>query len=95
MMLRLVIGCIVLFIIEGCNTKTSENIKGLYFTLLNSSKTSIDFNNKITESDSVNVYDDEYMYNGSGVGIGDFNNDGLTDIFFAGSFALNKANSAI
>ncbi|MEO6541303.1 MAG: VCBS repeat-containing protein, partial [Ferruginibacter sp.] len=50
----------------------------------------INFNNKITESDSVNVYDNEYMYNGSGVGIGDFNNDGLQDIFFGGSMVSSK-----
>src|SRR6266542_3647916 len=89
MMQRLLAACLATLIIEGCNIKTSEN-KGLYFTLLNSSETNIDFNNKITESDSVNVYDDEYMYNGSGVGTGDFNNDGLQDIFFAGSMVSSK-----
>ena len=30
------------------------------------------------------------MYNGSGVGIGDFNNDGLPDIFFCGSMVSSK-----
>jgi hypothetical protein len=53
-------------------------------------ETNIDFNNQITESDSINVYANEYMYNGSGVGIGDFNNDGLADIFFAGSMVSSK-----
>src|SRR6266496_2420098 len=96
MMQRLLAACLATLIIEGCNIKTSEN-KGLYFTLLNNSETNIDFNNKITESDSVNVYDDEYMYNGSGVGTGDFNNDGLQDIFFTGSMVssrlyINKGN---
>ncbi|MEJ8843597.1 VCBS repeat-containing protein [Lacibacter sp. H375] len=30
------------------------------------------------------------MYNGSGVGVGDFNNDGLQDLFFAGSMVSSK-----
>ncbi|MEO6330008.1 MAG: VCBS repeat-containing protein, partial [Ginsengibacter sp.] len=62
----------------------------LRFTLVPSGVTNITFNNKITESDSVNVYENEYMYNGSGVGIGDFNNDGLPDIFFGGSMVSSK-----
>ncbi len=32
----------------------------------------------------------EYLYNGAGVGIGDFNNDGLPDIFFSGNTSPNK-----
>ena len=53
-----------------------------HFTLVDAGKTNIGFNNKITESDSINVFINEYMYNGSGAGIGDFNNDGLADVFF-------------
>lgn len=48
-------------------------------------KSGIDFSNNITESDSVNLFVNEYAYMGGGVGIGDFNLDGLPDIFFAGS----------
>ena len=62
----------------------------LHFTLLDEEKTGIYFNNKLTESDSVNFYTNEYMYNGSGVAVGDFNNDGLTDIFFCGSMESSK-----
>ncbi|MEI9944680.1 MAG: VCBS repeat-containing protein [Chitinophagaceae bacterium] len=61
-----------------------------HFSLLDAGKTNIHFNNKITESDSVNIFINEYMYNGSGVGIGDFNNDGLPDIFLCGSMVSSK-----
>ncbi|MBD2701294.1 VCBS repeat-containing protein [Spirosoma sp. BT702] len=55
------------------------------FRRLPSSQTGIMFNNRIQESDSVNILRFEYLYNGGGVGIGDFNNDGWQDVFFTGN----------
>ena len=55
------------------------------FTRLDAGTSGIDFSNTITENDSVNLIFDEYAYMGSGVGIGDFNNDGLPDLFFGAS----------
>ena len=50
----------------------------------------IHFNNKLDESDSLNVLNIENIYNGGGVGVGDFNNDGLPDLYFTGSMVDNK-----
>jgi enediyne biosynthesis protein E4 len=50
----------------------------------------IDFNNIITESDSFNILSYEYIYNGGGVGVSDFNHDGLPDIYFTGNMVSNK-----
>src|SRR5437588_6046168 len=47
------------------------------FKLVSSNHSGILFNNKIVETDSMNPIDVTNMYNGGGVGIGDFNNDGL------------------
>jgi hypothetical protein len=55
------------------------------FTLLDASRTGIAFSNTITENDSINVLDFEYLFNGGGVGVGDVNNDGLSDLFFSGN----------
>lgn len=55
------------------------------FQLLEASKSGIHFSNDITENDEVNVLDFQYCYNGGGVGIGDFNQDGLPDIVFSGN----------
>lgn len=55
------------------------------FQLIPSEHSNIDFNNSIIENDSINPFDVTNIYNGAGVGMGDFNNDGLTDIYFAGN----------
>ncbi|MBD0254453.1 MAG: VCBS repeat-containing protein [Cytophagales bacterium] len=55
------------------------------FTALPASQTGIAFNNAIAENDSVNLIANEYTYAGSGVGVGDFNNDGRPDLFFGGN----------
>ena len=36
------------------------------------------------------MFVNEYTYMGGGVGVGDFNNDGLQDIFFAGNQVSSK-----
>jgi hypothetical protein len=51
----------------------------------------------IVETDSINQLDVENVYNGGGIGIGDFNNDGLPDLFFTGNLVscklyLNEGN---
>jgi enediyne biosynthesis protein E4 len=60
------------------------------FTLLDSKQTGIDFQNTITESDSLNIFNSEFLYNGGGVGVGDVNGDGLQDLFFTGNQVPNK-----
>lgn len=67
------------------------------FEKVSANHTNITFNNAIKVTDSLNVLEFEYIYNGAGVGVGDVNNDGLTDIFFAGNqvssqLYLNKGN---
>jgi hypothetical protein len=65
--------------------------------LLSSEKTGIDFSNSLRESKFFNHYYYSQIYVGSGVAIGDINNDGLPDIFFGGNqvsdrLYLNKGN---
>jgi hypothetical protein len=42
----------------------------------------VDFANNITETHQNTVLTNSYLYNGGGVGVIDFNNDGLQDLFF-------------
>lgn len=60
------------------------------FKEISSAHSGIHFNNQITESDSINPMNVVNVYNGGGVGIGDFNNDGLQDIFFTGNMVSCK-----
>jgi hypothetical protein len=64
--------------------------KATLFEQIPSSHSGIHFNNKITENDTINPLDVVNVYNGGGVGIGDFNNDGLQDIYFTGNVVPNR-----
>jgi hypothetical protein len=67
-----------------------HNKPGTLFSKLDAGVSGIHFNNTITENDSVNLIFDEYAYMGSGIGVGDFNNDGLPDLFFGASQASSR-----
>ena len=79
-MKRLVVAVIFLVCIIGCKEKDTS-----LFTLVSPDYSGIHFKNDIIDTDSFNVLDVENIYNGGGAGIGDFNNDGLQDIFFTGN----------
>jgi hypothetical protein len=70
-----------------CSCNTEEEIKR--FKLLPASKSGINFENTLTESDSLNILDYLYFYNGGGLAMGDINNDGLPDLFFAANQKTN------
>src|ERR1700712_3394074 len=86
---RLRLGFLV-FIISFPIGSTAQTAETPLFKLLPAAQTGISFNNKITESDSLNILNQANIYNGGGVGIGDFNRDGLVDIYFAGNMVSNK-----
>ncbi|SDD19714.1 Repeat domain-containing protein [Algoriphagus faecimaris] len=60
------------------------------FELKDPDKTGIQFNNLITETDSFNILTDEYIFNGGGVAVADFDQNGLPDLFFTGNQVNNK-----
>ncbi len=72
-------------------SKKNTIIKSGFKKIL-SSKSGIHFNNKLAHNIATkfNLFDYDYFYNGAGVGIEDFNNDGLKDIFFCGNQVENK-----
>ena len=89
-------SCLIYFFIAfsflSCKKKQST-----LFELVPSSWSGVHFNNLITENDTINPLKLVNVYNGAGVGIGDFNNDGLQDIYLVGNqvpnrLYLNKGN---
>ena len=60
------------------------------FTLVDNSKTGIDFSNDLVDTKEHSIFLYANYYGGAGVGIGDFDNDGLEDIFFAANLLDDK-----
>ncbi|HEV9036696.1 MAG TPA: VCBS repeat-containing protein [Puia sp.] len=81
--IRILVVAAIALCVFSCRKKTQ-------FELIGSAHSGIHFNNTIVENDSINPLDLTNIYNGGGVGIGDFNNDGLPDIYFTGNTVSNK-----
>ena len=78
------IGGIISPILLACGSKS------MLFERLDASKTGITFENRLTETEQSNILAYEYFYNGGGVAVADFNNDGRLDVYFTGNQVPNK-----
>jgi hypothetical protein len=81
---------ILVFILLAALIGSCKKESNTLFRLLPAAETGITFNNIIQDNDSFNILSYEYIYNGGGVGVADFNNDGLQDVFFSGNLVDNK-----
>lgn len=79
-----IFSIVILTILTSCSSKNKK------FDKLSSDKTGVNFVNKIEENDTQNVLNYEYFYNGGGVAAADFNNDGLTDLYFTANLSSDK-----
>lgn len=83
----------IIIVLASCARKQNDAM----FSKVSANKSGIYFSNNIHDSDSSHSFINEFGYMGGGVGIGDFNNDGLKDIFFSGNqvscrIYINKGN---
>lgn len=86
----------ILILCISCNSDKKDKSLPL-FQKLSSKKTHVTFENTLTESEAFNYFIYPYIYMGGGVSAGDFNNDGLTDIYLVGNMVpsrlfLNRGN---
>ena len=72
------------FLLGACKTPAEKN---LFEQMEN---TGIEFTNTVADDNETNIFKYRNFYNGAGVGIGDINNDGLADVFFAANQGANK-----
>ena len=72
----------LLIIFFSCSKFKNNNS---IFKLIDPKKVGIDYANELTYSEEFNTYLFRSFYNGAGVGLSDFNNDGNLDIFFSGN----------
>jgi enediyne biosynthesis protein E4 len=73
---------------QSCSSK--KTIDHPLFEVLDSKRTGLEFTNKLTYNQNFNLFKYIYFYNGSGLGAGDFNNDGLIDLFFGSNQQQNR-----
>ena len=85
----LLVSLLTLILLASCE-KVAEKDSNDLFEELSAERSGIDFSNNIAENDSINYFSYLYIYMGGGVAIGDFNNDGLQDIYLTGNMVENK-----
>ncbi|MGQ0740507.1 MAG: VCBS repeat-containing protein [Bacteroidota bacterium] len=73
-----------------CSCRSEKEKPAPLFEIVESDKTGLNFSNNLTARPDFNMLKYMYFYNGAGVGAGDFNNDGLVDLFFASNQQQNK-----
>jgi len=78
--------CAVIFL-YGCSQEPAR--KPTLFTDV-TKESGVTFRNDLSYTETFNPYTYRNFYNGAGVAIGDINNDGLLDVYFAGNQADNK-----
>ncbi|MCH2083937.1 MAG: VCBS repeat-containing protein [Saprospiraceae bacterium] len=87
----IIASCIVLFSCGSDNKKPQEPIKDLKrFQFLSAKETGVFFNNQLSVAEQAEYFNYQYAINGSGVSLGDVNNDGLVDLYFVANARPNK-----
>ncbi|MEN8230803.1 MAG: CRTAC1 family protein, partial [Bacteroidota bacterium] len=98
--MRAFIIMVLVLVLFSCSEKSStdqvlssdsvgrEDIR--LFDILSPAETGIIFKNELTESLAMNGLTYEYYYNGGGLAVADFNNDGMQDLYFISNLHQNK-----
>lgn len=88
--MRYCLFTVLLVVITGFTVAAQQQNAMKIFTSLPQSETGISFTNNIFETEKMFLYMYDDLYSGTGVAIGDINNDGLPDIYFNSTMGRNK-----
>lgn len=90
-MIRYLFIVCIAFFMASCSDEPTINTENVdtaniqLFDEVSSSHSGINFSNIVTESPQFNYIQFDVMFNGGGVGLADFDNDGLVDIYLTGN----------
>ncbi len=87
---HIVAATLVLLEIVFASCDREKKLKSSFFEVLDHEQTGLHFINKLKPNSQFNMFNYMYFYNGAGIGAGDFNNDGLVDLFFSSNQGDNK-----
>jgi len=83
----------LMLLLASCGGEHSQNSSTAgpaLFEQIKPEATGIDFVNQIVNTRDINYLNFTYLYMSGGAGVGDFNNDGLPDVYFGATMGPNK-----
>ncbi len=80
------ISLLTFFLFISCEVEKESHL----FNVLSSNRTGISFSNTLINTPELNILTYLYYYNGAGVAVADFNNDGLEDLYFVANQNENQ-----
>jgi len=81
-----IISLLAIVLFNQCSKPEQDTL----FVELSADQTGISFNNEVQQDGNNHILNYSYFFNGGGVAVGDFNNDGLVDIYFTANQKSNK-----
>ena len=85
-----IVVSLLISVISCKNKSENEKIPKENFTFISGKKSKINFTNSVKQTNEFNCLNYTYALAGGGVAIGDFNNDGLEDVYFTSNQNANK-----